>query len=167
MWTAAQRQRPAELRSASRIAASSEPGTPMVVHGRVYKPDGVTPAAGVILFAYQTDASGLYNRPGSPGWRLQGWAITDGSGRFELATIRPGSYPSRTVPAHIHFTAESPDYPRQWTQELRFEDDPLVPAAERERSRTEGQFGGVRPPRIENGIQHVEFTIRLKNTADF
>src|SRR5258707_1174520 len=38
------------------IAPESEPGSRMVVSGQVFRPDGVTPAAGVIMYAYHTDA---------------------------------------------------------------------------------------------------------------
>jgi protocatechuate 3,4-dioxygenase beta subunit len=42
----------------------------------------------VIVFAYQTDHTGVYNRRGADGWRLHGGARTDAEGRFELHTIR-------------------------------------------------------------------------------
>ena len=128
MWQEAQTHRPADLGPEGRIAPADEPGTPLVVDGRVVEPDGETPAPGVVVFAYQTDRDGIYfsdGRPGSP-WRLQGWARTDADGRFTFRTIRPGPYPGRHVPAHIHFAVESPKHGRQWTDSLRFADDPLL-----------------------------------------
>ena len=169
MWQEAQTHRPAELGPEGRIAPAGEPGTPLVVDGRVVEPDGTTPAAGVTVFAYQTDRDGIYfsdRRPGSP-WRLQGWARTGADGRFLLRTIRPGPYPNRSVPAHIHFTFESPEHGRQWSDSLRFADDPLLSDQEKAASAAAGRFGSICAVRTENGIAHVRYTVRLKPEADF
>ena len=102
----AQQQRPATLATTARIAPTSEPGTPLVVRGRLLNVDGA-PARAVTVFAYQTDRGGLYDKPenGAHSWRLRGWAKTDDDGRFTFETIRPGSYPNSNNPPHIHFTA--------------------------------------------------------------
>lgn len=169
MWTEAQEHRPASLDSSGRIAPEEEPGTPMVIHGRVVAPDGRTPVPDATIFAYQTDDDGIYSGPGKPGhpWRLQGWVVTDEAGRFELRTIRPGSYPGRQAPAHVHLTVETREHGRQWTDELRFADDPLLSAEQRRRATEPDRFGGVRPVRTVDGVQHVDFTIRLKPEGDF
>jgi protocatechuate 3,4-dioxygenase beta subunit len=169
MWEEAQKHRPATLTSAARIAPHGEPGTPLVIEGRVFGPDGSTPAPDVIVFAYHTDRDGIYSGPGKPGapWRLQGWARTDSGGRFELRTIRPAPYPDRDVPAHVHVTLESPVLGRQWTPSLRFADDPLVSAGERARSAAASRFGHVCAVRSEDGVEHVEFLVKLKDTPDF
>ena len=158
----AQQQRPATIGSASRIAAANEPGTPMTLHGRAQKADG-TPADGMVVFAYQTDRSGLYDQPqaGAHSWRLRGWAKTDDKGRFTFETIRPGPYPGRQNPAHVHFTIFTPSGERYHAGEAKFEDDELVPAREREASRRAGDFGEVRPVRREGGKEHVEVTLRI------
>jgi len=150
-WVAAQQQRPASVSSIGRIAPSNEPGTPMIVHGRI-----VPPRPDVIVFAYQTDAAGVYNKPGNRGWRLKGWAKTDAEGRFELRTIRPGSYPGTRNPAHIHVTIEGPGLPRRWTEEIQFADDPLMQ-----------NRAGALPVTTRNGVQHVNYTIRVKNDGLF
>lgn len=169
MWEEAQGQRPGELSSSGRIAPEGEPGVPLVAHGRVVAPDGETPVAGAVVFAYQTDRDGIYfgpDRPGRP-WRLQGWAMTDADGRFTLETVRPGAYPGRRVPAHVHLSVETETHGRQWTGELRFADDPLVGESERRRSEAAGELGNVRPVHVEDGVAHVDFTIRLKPAGDF
>jgi protocatechuate 3,4-dioxygenase beta subunit len=158
----AQIERPAALESTARIAPAAEPGTPLVIHGRVYAEDGRTPLRDAVVFAYHTDRDGLYDRPGSPphSWRLRGWTRTDAEGRFEFRTMRPGPYPASRVPAHVHFTVFTGDT-RYHAGELRFEDDEFVPGQERAESRREGEFGGVRPVRREGATEHVEFSIRL------
>ena len=155
MWEAAQKGRPAQVASKGRIAPADEPGTPMVVHGRVVKSDGVTPAPDIVVFAYQTDRTGVYNRIGRSGWRLYGWAKSDRDGRFEFATIRPGSYPLSRNPAHIHITIDGPNLPRRWaSDEIQFADDPFV-------------TGRGRPVTVRNGVQHVDFTITISEQGKF
>ena len=158
----AQQQRPDTLSSASRIAPVTEPGTAMFLHGRIVKPDG-TPAADTIVFAYHTDQNGLYNAPeaGAHSWRLKGWAKADAEGRFTFETIRPGAYPDRRTPAHVHFTAFTPSGERYHAGEIKFDDDPLVPQAEREASKDASAFHQVRPVRRDGQIEHVEFTLRI------
>lgn len=102
----AQQARPANLSPTARIAPTSEPGDPLIIRGRVVTPGG-SPAANTVVFAYQTDKDGLYDRRenGPHSWRLRGWARTDASGQFTFETIRPGSYPNSNNPPHVHFTA--------------------------------------------------------------
>ena len=130
----AQQDRPASLTSSARIAAAGEPGTPLVIHGRVFAADLRTPVSGAIVFAYHTDRAGHYNRPGTPAhsWRLRGWARTDADGRFEFHTIRPGAYPSRHIPAHVHFTVFH-GTERFHAGEAQFEDDPILSESNRVR----------------------------------
>jgi protocatechuate 3,4-dioxygenase, beta subunit len=168
MWEEAQKSRPAELSSAGRIAPEGEAGRPMRIRGRAYLQDGETPAAGVIVFAYQTDAAGLYHQPGARTWRLRGWARTDSGGRFELLTIRPGSYPNGNVPAHVHFTMEGPRLTRRWTGDLEFADDPLLTDAARSRSAEQGRFGSIRTVRRDpRGVELVEIDLRASDANTF
>jgi protocatechuate 3,4-dioxygenase beta subunit len=165
----AQKARPATLSSTSRIAPESEPGSPLVIHGRAFAADRKTPLANAVVFAYHTDKEGLYDRPGTSAnsWRLRGWAKTDGEGRFEFQTIRPGAYPGRNVAEHVHFTVFTPSGERYHAGELNFADDKLVSAAERAASEREGDFGGVRPVRREGPVQHVDFRVHLEPRQKF
>jgi protocatechuate 3,4-dioxygenase beta subunit len=158
-----QAERPAKITTSARIAPESEPGIPLVIHGRAFGPDGRTPLTDAIVFAYHTDREGRYNRQGSPphSWRLRGWAKTDAAGRFEFQTIRPGSYPNTRNPAHVHVTVFTPDGGRFHAGGLQFADDPVLPAQEASESARLGEFGSVRPVRREGDVQHVDFAIRL------
>jgi len=150
----AQRDRPARLTSRARIAPESEPGSPLIIHGRAVAEDGRTPLGGAVIFAYHTDREGHYDRAGAPphSWRLKGWALTDADGRFEFDTIRPGAYPRRNTPEHIHLGIFLPDQRRYWLDGLVFDDDPLLPASDR------GTAGHVRR---EGDTQHIDFTFRV------
>jgi protocatechuate 3,4-dioxygenase beta subunit len=158
----AQQQRPPAVGSSSRIAPSDEAGTPLVIHGRLFADDGRTPVSGAIVFAYHTDREGHYNPPGAAAhsWRLRGWSRTGADGRFEFQTIRPGAYPSRNIPAHVHFTVFN-GTERFHAGELQFDDDPIVTAADRSRSRDKGTFGEVRPVRRDGTIEHVDVSLKL------
>jgi len=105
--------RPHALSSQARIAPPGEPGEPLVLSGRVVDRTG-RPATGIVVYAYHTDRHGIY--PHAPGLRgaaarhgaLRGWAMTDAAGRYRFETIRPGSYPGRDVPQHIHMHVIEP-----------------------------------------------------------
>lgn len=163
-----QAARPATIGTVGHIAPPDEPGTPLVIHGRVYADDGRTAVPGAIVFAYHTDRDGLYDNPGSPphSWRLRGWSRTDADGRFEFQTMRPGPYPASRVAAHVHFVVFTASA-RYHAGELRFEDDTFVTDRERRESRKRGRFGEVRPVRREGGTEHVEFSIRLDSAHRF
>jgi protocatechuate 3,4-dioxygenase beta subunit len=163
----AQQQRPAALTTSARIAPSSEPGTPLVLRGRIVKADG-SPAANAIVFAYHTDRAGLYDRRenGPHSWRLKGWARAAQDGTFSFETIRPGSYPDSRNPAHVHFTAFLPGGERYHAGEIQFANDPLIPAGDRE-SGARDEFAHVRPVRTEGKTEHVTFALRIEPRNKF
>jgi len=149
------------------IAGPEEPGERLRVRGRVRRPDGTTPAPGVTVYAYQTDATGVYAREAGAPPRLRGFMTTDAEGRYEYLTIRPGAYPGRMAAAHIHHQLWGGGWPAQWNEEILFDDDPLVSARERERSRSLGRFGAVRTTRRgTDGVLEVEHELRLKSKGD-
>ena len=159
---------PANVSSIGRIAGAKEPGTLLIVTGQVFAPDGVTPAPDVIVYAYQTDATGVYHNDANRVARLHGWAKTDGRGGFELRTIRPGAYPSRNVPAHIHLHVWGGGYPLQWTSDIRFADDPLLKPEDIQKSAAEGKFGNIRQvARSADGVERCTFNIRVSKATNY
>ena len=165
---AAQRLRPAQLSSAARIAPATEPGTPLVIHGRAFREDGRTPLAGAVVFAYQTDRNGLYNSGGGNlSWRLKGWAKTDADGRFEFSTIRPGHYPGEQIAAHVHFVLMPDDGTRYHGGELLFEGDPALSARQKAASAGAGTFAEIRPVRRNGATEHVEFNVKMNPAEKF
>jgi protocatechuate 3,4-dioxygenase, beta subunit len=158
----AQQGRPPTLTSRARIAPAGEPGTPLAIAGRLFGRDGRSPAPGITVFAYHTDAMGHYDVPsnGPHSWRLKGWAVTDGDGRFAFETIRPAPYPGRNVAAHIHIGLEGPRLKRQ-SAGILFEGDPLITGEERAASSKAGQFGSILPVVVRDGVQHVDYKLRI------
>jgi protocatechuate 3,4-dioxygenase beta subunit len=165
-FDAAQKLKPANVTSAARIAPPAEPGTPFVVRATLLDPAG-KPAPGVEVFAYHTDRTGIYAEPGAADqWRLKGWAVTDAQGRFEFRTIRPGSYPRDSVPAHIHLIFTTRCCGRQ-ASEMVFDDDPFITKEFRERQQGPTSiFVFARPTAKADGSQEVSYTIRLRPKGD-
>jgi len=111
------------------IADKSEPGERLMVTGVVVTgADCTTPLAGVLLDIWQSDKDGNYHDAGTE-YRLRGQVVTGADGRFQLETIRPGSYliaENSWRPAHIHFLVTKPGYNPVTTQ-LYFAGDPFLP----------------------------------------
>ena len=149
-------------KSVATLAPAGEPGTRLVVAGRVFDETGTRGVSGVNLYAYHTDAKGSYGRLGSYAPRLKGTVVTDPEGRFEWRTIRPMPYPGGGNPAHIHIQASGGGYPEQWVDELWFSDDPYLSAADRQSSQRKGKFSPVvTTTRDAKGVLHATFNIRM------
>jgi protocatechuate 3,4-dioxygenase beta subunit len=122
---------PANLGPIMRITTSTEVGEPLAISGTIVGSDS-TPLPGVILYAYHTDASGLYtksgNESGARKWhgRLHGWCVTDSLGRYEIRTVRPAPYPDGSLPAHVHAAVRPPGRNAMWITDFVFDGDPLV-----------------------------------------
>lgn len=153
-------------RSRITIAPPGEPGTPLVVTGTVFRPDGETPAAGVVVYLYQTDITGVYAPPGEPP-RLRGWLRTDAEGRYEVRTVRPASYPTGRIAAHIHTQLWGGGAATQWNSDLLFADDPYLSGEEKRRSAAAGRFGSIcDPARDADGTLRCTLDLRLKAAED-
>lgn len=152
---------PSRFSSSARIARASQPGEALVITGTVRDPDG-TPAAGIVVYAYHTDARGVYPRGDTRHGALRGWVRTDEAGQYRFDTIRPGSYPNRRVPQHVHMHLIEPGKATYYIDDIRFEDDPLLDEPERERPRPRGGSGLVKPERDANGVWHVRRDITLR-----
>ena len=149
---------PLALASTARIAPKDEAGVPLVIDGVVRDAHG-TPAANVVVYAYHTNAAGIYpparNRHGT----LKGWALTDPQGGYRFDTIRPGAYPGRTIPEHVHMHVIEPGVGTYYIDELRFFDDPLITNANRGSGQRAG--GGLVMPERRDGIWHARRDIDL------
>lgn len=151
-WCGA-REAPAELSWQARIAPPDEPGERLVLEGTVYRADGETPAPGVVIYAYHTDAEGIYSKRGDETGngrrhgRLRAWVRTGEDGRYRFDTIRPASYPNNTIAQHVHMTVLPPDGEESWIDDVNFTDDPLLTERDR-RDPPPGRGGsGVVTPR--------------------
>jgi protocatechuate 3,4-dioxygenase beta subunit len=159
---------PDSISSVVRIAPENEPGEPMVISGTVFDRTGA-PAPGVIVYAYHTDAAGIYPKRerlrGTEAYahgRLRAWARSDEMGRYQFHTIRPGAYPSGSNPQHVHMHVLEVGCCTYYLSSIKFTDDPLLSEAEREQA-LEGRGGNalVTPRRNEAGVWIVNRDIYL------
>lgn len=157
---------PAGLTATLIMPTRGEAGERLIVEGTVYRPDG-TPAPGVLLYAYQTNAGGVYAKRGNEtgnGRRhgyLRGWLRTGADGKYRIETIKPGSYPSRSEPAHLHMTLQPPGEPERYIDDVVFEGDPLLTPEHRARLRQRGGSGIVPLERNADGTLRVTRDIHL------
>jgi len=116
-----------------------EPGTPLVLAGRVTSTDG-TPLAGAKVDIWHTDDEGYYSGFASkpPAGNLRGVVTADADGRYEIHTRKPAPYTipldgptgkmteaagwSPWRPAHLHLLVSAPGY-RTITTQLFFVGD--------------------------------------------
>ncbi|MCZ0999513.1 hypothetical protein O1M63_17645 [Streptomyces mirabilis] len=125
-----------------------EPGTPLLVSGRVVDGHG-RPLEGAKLDIYQAadngNYSGLYD-DGVPKDNLRGHLFTDADGRYTFTTITPVAYADSNItavdgvaeaaaalgrslyrPAHIHYEIHHLDLLTSWKGEIYFKGDPVIP----------------------------------------
>ncbi len=156
--------RPDRLRAHARIAPIGERGEPLAIDGVVRDATGAA-VAGVIVYAYHTDASGRY--PASPRGtahhhgRLRGFARTGPDGAYRFTTIRPGAYPGRDEPQHVHLHVVEPGRCTYYIDDIVFTDDPLLTAEQRRRAPGRGGLGIATPTRDRAGTWHVRRDIVL------
>ncbi len=129
------------------IATPQEPGQRLVMCGRVVDDKG-RPIPGVFIEAYHTDAAGYYRAdhhvpswPGAPA-RLEGIVMTDGQGQYEFDTIKPGAYPNRQIPAHVHVHLRKSNGDLQ-EETIWFDGDPLLKPADYARYSDGGTFAQI------------------------
>lgn len=122
-------------------------GPKLKVSGIVYEKDGTTPAENVVLYIYHTNQNGIYPTKGDEnGWAkrhgyIRGWVKTDNEGKYTFYTLKPGTYPSRNEPAHIHITVLEPNGKYYWIDSYYFSDDSLL--TDKDKNSTSIRGGGT------------------------
>lgn len=126
-------------------------GQKLLITGHVYKKDGKTPAAGVLLYYYQTDTKGVYvkkdglNPKASRHGYIRGWVKSDTAGKYSIHTIRPAPYPNGQESAHIHVSVKEPTIEKEYyVDNLVFDDDRLLTTAQRKAMPNRGGSGVLR-----------------------
>jgi protocatechuate 3,4-dioxygenase, beta subunit len=155
---AATERPPETLASSAQVAGPDEPGERLILEGRVTAADGITPAPGVVIYAHQTDATGVY-RGAREGGRaserngvLKAWLKTGADGRYRFDTIKPAPYPGGTMPAHIHLYVWEPGRRPYYIDDVVFAGEPMVDERYRARQELRGGSGIVTLARGNDGI---------------
>lgn len=162
---AAYDSRPLHLTSQARLGPQDEPGEQMRLHGVVYGVDG-KPAAGIQIYAHQTDQTGNYpplagvGAAASRHGRLRGWTVSDSDGRYRFDSVRPGGYPDSSLPQHIHLQVIEAGRCTYYLDDIEFADDPRR-AGQPERAAPRGGSGLTEPARSADNIWEVRRDIYL------
>ena len=151
----------------------NQKGQRLLLTGSVYKSDGKTPAPDVVLYYYQTNIAGRYlhketekrslppNSLGQTHGYIRGWVKTDRQGRYTIYTAKPGAYPSRDEPAHVHITVKEPALNSSYyLDDFVFDDDKLLTTEKRLAMKNRGG-GGVLRLVQRDGLQVGERNIIL------
>jgi protocatechuate 3,4-dioxygenase beta subunit len=138
-----------ELSPVDTLPDFNDDGPRIKITGTVYQSDGKTPAEGVILYVYHTDQEGVYaTRGGETGWAsrhgyIRGWMKTGKNGKYEFYTLKPGTYPNRTIAAHIHPTVLEPNGKYYWLGSYHFEGDPYLTEKQKSPESPRGGSSGL------------------------
>lgn len=141
---------PQQLSWQTAVASASEPGEKLEISGIVYHLDGTTPAPNIIIYLWQTDATGYYApSPNATGFarthgHLRGWLKTNARGEYKFTTIKPAPYPTDVIPAHIHPSVKEPDKNEYYIEDFLFDDDRLLTRQERAKLENRGGSGILR-----------------------
>jgi protocatechuate 3,4-dioxygenase beta subunit len=136
-------EQPATI-SSETIISTGEKGERLTISGTVYKADGKTPAEGIILFFYHTDATGHYNQEDDPNDpRLKGWVKTDAKGHYQFTTIKPAPYPQLNTPAHIHVHLFNKNIAENYIDDFWFDGDKLIREADQKRFASLNDFSPI------------------------
>ncbi len=132
-----------------------EQGSPeLLVTGTILRSDGKTPAPNVILFYWHTNQDGIYPPPPTPTeadrlGSIKGWIKSDSTGQYTLVTSRPGTYPNRGEPAHIHWLIKEPQFEyAYYIDAMVFDDDELLTTEERKSLENRGGNMILRPHKV-------------------
>jgi protocatechuate 3,4-dioxygenase beta subunit len=151
---------PAKLASSTRIAPATEPGEPLAIDGVVRDAAG-KPVAGVVVYAYHTNAKGEYPPGQTPNGTLRGWTITSKDGAYHFDTIRPASYPNTKIPQHVHLHVVEPGKCHYTVDSVVFTDDPYLTREERERESNGRGGSGIVTPTNDKGTWRVRRDVTL------
>ncbi|HEY9113904.1 MAG TPA: T9SS type A sorting domain-containing protein [Bacteroidales bacterium] len=119
------------------LAASDEPGTRMIISGRVQNLDCTEFLEGTVIDIWHANDAGQYD---NVGYNLRGKTYANSQGFYLFETVHPGKYlnGSSYRPSHIHFKITPPGFETLTTQ-LYFAGDPYIDG-DAAASITEGVF---------------------------
>jgi protocatechuate 3,4-dioxygenase, beta subunit len=128
--------RPGEI--SNDLTTDGPVGERITVTGTLLDSDG-RPIPDSLVEIWQANAAGRYRHkadnwpaPLDPNFQGGGRTVTDGEGRYEFVTIKPGPYPwgnhyNAWRPAHIHFSLLGRAFAQRLVTQMYFPGDPFFP----------------------------------------
>ena len=119
------------------LANANEPGTRMIISGRVFNLDCTRVIQNATIDVWHADDAGAYD---NTGFKLRGKTNSNSQGFYMFETIKPGKYLNGATfrPSHIHFKISAAGFPTLTTQ-LYFQGDTSIPS-DAAASITSGQY---------------------------
>ncbi|BDS10988.1 dioxygenase family protein [Aureispira anguillae] len=110
--------------SNNQLANNNEPGTKLIISGRVFNLDCSQVIPNAIVDVWHANDAGNYD---NSGYNLRGQTLTNNQGFYIFETIKPGRYLNGSTfrPSHIHFKITPPNFSTLTTQ-LYFQGDPYI-----------------------------------------
>ena len=107
------------------LVSPNEPGTRLVLTGRVYNLDCTEAIPDTVIDLWHANDAGAYD---NAGFNLRGKTTSNSQGFYVFTTIKPGKYlnGNQYRPSHIHFKITPPGFDALTTQ-LYFEGDSDIP----------------------------------------
>ncbi len=143
---------PSNIQSSSYSPAYHENNSGnLLIKGKVFHRDGMSPAKNIIVYYWHTDETGYYTskeqqtQDAKRHGYIRGWVKSDEKGNYSIYTIIPKAYPKLNTPAHIHLSIKEPTIADEYyVDSLVFDYDPLVTTKYRKKSKNRGGSGILR-----------------------
>lgn len=139
----------------------------LLLTGKVYQLDGITPAANTLIYYWHTDDKGLYSSDKKTPEKvkkhgnLRGWIKTDRDGNYTIKTSRPAAYPNESIPQHIHLAIKEPNITNEYYADLFFDDDPLYLNHKKKYGKADRAGTELLRVLLDNDVQVAEHNIIL------
>ena len=137
-------------------------GEKLLVSGKVYSHDCMSPVANATINLWQADPAGSYDMKSNQ-FLFRAIVKTNKHGEYGFLTFLPGYYVDPAVgarPRHIHFKIAAPGHKLLVTQ-LYFEGDPKL-SDDYFVKRNDGMSRALPYPKTADGKYHVKFDIFLQ-----
>ncbi len=137
-------------------------GSRILIKGRVFKSDCVTPLKGALVEIWQCNSDGEYDNESNE-FRLRGRWYTNENGEYAFRTIIPGKYLNGELyrPSHIHYRVTEA-HSKELISQIYFKGDPHItkdPWASQEKAKL--RILAISPLDIKGNLT-INFDINLK-----
>lgn len=110
----------------SDLTYAGQPGTKIILKGKVFKSDCTTSLKDAIVEIWQCDTEGKYDND-TKEYKLRGRLKTNENGEYSFSTIIPGKYLSGKLyrPSHIHYRVTHKNS-KELISQIYFKGDPNI-----------------------------------------
>lgn len=158
-----------QMRSTDTIPDYRNKTNKLKLTGTVYQSDGVTPAAGVIIYIEQPDEDGHFElrRTGEERYVFhRSWVKTDDNGKYTFHTFIPGNNRRYNQLQQIFPLVKAPSKQAYELESFIFDEDPLLTKRCRRRLAKHEQTDRILTTKLVDGIHVAQKNIVLPETSE-